>query len=687
MNSIFGQLDQSFKAVWVSNRGSVGRGVELDKLGPEQIAIFGADDYCNKDLPVSLANANFKTNKRLVLKQGIHPFVGQNNVFATRQDKRSRTSIEFTKDDIVSWTGIKAVKGAHTEQVAIGYDGLDASRSLNEILDAKPMHVNIRLSGEPIKRFFHRNFIDHRFVIDKELCLGSCDCFDACGKVPCDLIADGIIKHFNEQELFVPVRGGGQGLSGSSFLKAPLRQFVKANKIKKCTTPDTPPTLTEMVKYEIEICDDGATTIPQLYAQYPNKKIILESRYDGKSVYSFWQEATDPAPADFTMSTHVMPVCDVCPSCPTTYTEEAGLKVVQIRVACGATAPAIPGEVSSEKISTSLQGGDVYIKKTPKSTTDADIEAVFVDCMDGEIIGEEGKACVGSEVTFSWTTCENCFKTTKKYMIVLPDLDCKQNQSRLAELQAAYPGLVIADLATGECIHSYETTVESNCVPEEDCGKLVTYEFQAPAGYDGALWTEHKTPVTDPDCSEPVEETPPCCVCGVVLETAVWDRTYSECTYGWYNWHPNDAKPVRIQVNIHSLDYSNNPCDETHNYSTRLRKLSMDLGTTGELVQEYERQFLMYENKFWSSNPFVNEVDGFRVNARPHVFYDQYVLRLKKKGTYGESHMLKYQDTIDYIFYVEEGYGKDLENLINELVLSADNPDLKAVSIAATPQP
>jgi hypothetical protein len=41
--------------------------------------------------------------------------------------------------------------------------------------------------------------------------------------------------------------------------------------------------------------------------------------------------------------------------------------------------------------------------------------------------------------------------------------------------------------------------------------------------------------------------------------------------------------------------------------------------------------------------------------------------------------MLKDQGAVDYIFYVPTGEGKDLEGLINELVLSAGNPDLTAV--------
>jgi hypothetical protein len=770
MNGIFGQLDQSFKAVWVSNSGSVARGILHSHLGPEQIAIFAADNYCALDEQVSLSAPNFKTNKRLIIKQGLHPFAGQTNTFLSRQDSKPRQTFEFEASDIISWKGEKARKGARPEMVAIGYDGLDASRTLGGTLDAKPLHVNIRLSGEPIKRFFHRNFIDHRFVIDKNLCLGACDCFDACGNVPADLIADAVIKHFETQELFVPGGNGG-------FYRAPLRQFVKANKIKKCTDALVSPTLIEVKKWTISIPDDGKTTIALLQAEYPAYKITLESRIDGVSTYAFWMQEgavinevstltvttgvttttatitvnvngtayttasitsgadqnavalaiktaigssaanvggvvtitgvgadTDTsvttnttglavtaatttqgdnsgfiAPADFTITNHVQPICDTCPTCPEAYTEVVGLRVVQVRKAFGAAAPTITGSVSSVKMSSSLANGDVYIIKVPLATSDTTISTDLGVSAEYQILGTESKSCVGSTATFEWANCdESRFKTTKKFMITLPDTDCEQGESRLAELQAAYPTLVIADLAEGSCLHSYETTVESDMVAPEDCDRLVTYKFKQPAGFEGYQWVDFVTPVTEVDCTVPTAPTVPCCVAGVILETAWWDSKTGECTYGWSNWHPNNKKPVRIQVNIHSLDYSNNPCDETKYYSTIIQKLAMDMGTSGEVVQEYERNFLLYENKYWSSNPYVNDIDGFVMTAKAHLLYDQYTLRLKRRQ-YGNSYMLKDQGAVDYIFYVPTGEGKDLEGLINELVLSAGNPDLTAV--------
>jgi hypothetical protein len=673
MSDVFGQNGQAFKAAWVSNSGSVSRGAKLGNLAPEQIGIFAANQYCTKEESISLTTPNFKINKRLILKQGLHPYASQNYPALTRHTKHARESVEFEASDILSWTGIKADPEFLPERIAIGYNGLDASKSLSGKLDAKPLFVNIRLSGEPIKRFFHTNFINYRINVDKHLCVGDCDCFDACGKLKCDIVADKILDSVTKDSLFVVAKSG-------KMLKAPVRQFIKAHKVKKCDTPAVAPTLTEMRKYTISLCDDGSTTIARLAAAYPTAKIELESRIEQTSTYSMWLPSTAPVPADFTLTSHIQPICDVCPTCPDTYTAVPGLKVVQVRVACGSAAPVLAGSVSSTLMSSTLSGGDVYIIKVPLTQTDDAIVAQLTGCLEGGVIGTESKSCVGSTATFEWKTCENCFQTTKDYMIVLPDLNCTLGTDRLAELQDAYPDLVITLDKTGECIHSYKTTMTSNCVAEEDCGKLVTYEFNRPAGYDSEQWVEYKNIITAPDCTVPAASVDPCCVCGVVFETAKWDSESDQCTFGWTTWHPNNDKPVRMQINIHSLDYSDNPCDLTPEYHTVLQRLKVPVGAHGGFVQEKERNFMLHEGKAFETNPFAAKNNGFIITAKEHLFYDQYILRLKKPS-YGTSHVAAHQESYDYIFYVPSGEGKALEKLINELVLSAGNPDLRAVML------
>lgn len=773
MNSFIGQLEQAFISPFVSNSGAVSLGAKLSNLQSEQFGVF-ASDYSAGE-PTSLASPSFKTSKRMVIKTGVPYSSGQLSPALSRHTKKAKATIEFEADDIISWSGQKAdTTQGKTQKIAIGYDGVDASRTLNGLLDVKPLHVNLILQGEPIKRFFGKNRIVHRIVIDKGLCPSDCSAVDTCGNIPCDIIADAIIEKVNSENLFANV--------GTKLVQVPLNKFISASKIKKCTTDALTPTLTEYKKWQLEIQDDGITTISKLAAAYPSVKVTLDSHLDGYSMYSFWQPASASDPADFSMSRYTYPICDTCPTCPVESTVVNGVKIVQVKVLFGETLPTITGVISSTKVGSSIDLGDTYLVKVATTTSDTTIASELAGVSEYSIIGTEGKQCLVDSVTKSWTTCETCNKTVKQFRITLPDKDCGLGD-RLADLQAAYPELTVnlqtqtsitqkssvitltgtsgtatvtiggvartatfatsltvtrdnfitshaaaylsagititasgtsgilavggatmviptivnatTDLAgtattpvfitdevvRGACAASYVTEITSDCVAPLDCGLEEIYSFGKPAGFEGYQWEDFKAITTYPNCEVPTAPTEPCCSCGVVFETAVWNKTFTDCTtVGYTNWHPNEVKPVLLQVNIHSLDYSNNPCDETKHYSTVLQRISFNLGTTGEYVQEAEMAALRaYEGKKWSNNPFVNEVNGFQPIAKRHLFYDVYTLRLKHRGHESDAYILKGQQYTDYKFFIAQGQGRAFETLMNKVVLSTGRTDLQAV--------
>ena len=669
MNSVTGQLKQSFSTAWVSNSGAVDTGVSASNLGAEVFAVYSADASCQAEEPVALANPTFKKAKRVKIKQGLQYFGGGDAFALTRAKNNPRETFEFTKEDIIAWEGLKARKGSKQHIVALGYDGLDASKSLNAKLDVKPMIFTFALEGDPIQRYFGQNRVMYEFTLDKNMCPSDCECTDTCGKVHCATIQDALLKAMS-----IPYpRVLGSGVT----VKRPLTDFVKLNTISKCATPAVAPALTLFKKWQLSICDDGVSTIGQLSAALGNKKVTLESRVDSISTYSFWQKATDADPADFTITTHVQPICGACPTCPDTYTSVPAVKVIQATVACGGVLPAIAGSISTSLQASSLQGGDVYLVKVPTTVTDAAIAAAYSGCIDYTILGEETQLCVGSSVTFEWKTCETCNKTVKDYMITIGDKDCG-NADWLVELQAAYPSLVVTIDKVGTCVHSYKTTVYSDCVKDEDCDKDVVFNFKAPSPFKGQSWVEYKSINTNPDCTVVAETAPDCCACGIIVEGKVFTRNYVECRQGWEVYDPNEVLGVKVHVTAKSYDYTGNPCDDTKEYITVLQQPVLPRGASGLLVQKYEKATLAYENKFFDTNPFVNDMDGFHLVAKPHLFYDTYTLKLKRRG-HESTYINEFQDTMTYYFYVPEGKGKQLEALINPLVLSAGNPDLKAV--------
>lgn len=697
MSGHFGQIEQPFISTWVNNEGAVSKNQAYSALAPEAIGVFAADDYKNRGELKSLEKPSFTKNKRLILKQGIHKTLGNTNPIIMRSVSHPRETIELTKEDIISWTGIKARKGSVGDIVAFGYDGLDASKDIAKdiTLDAKSLYVNMRFSGEPIRRFFGKNYIDHRLVIDKGLCVGDCECFDACGKVDGDLIADKIIKEINTGFLF------HQGPK-QAFTKFPLNKLLKVSKTKKYATGESVPAIatTEYKKWSIVLPTHTTGALAKLAEKVPGITIEFDSVTPEGTVYSAWTPMTTTSLASVTLTDYLVPVCDTCPDCPVDSTKVDGVKNVQVRVACGADAPTmltenpdydsevegseefIPVELSSALISSDLIGGDVYILKFPLTTTDDSIQEWAEDqgCSLVDIIGDEGSYCVAGSTTFAWTHCETAFTTKKNYQLVLLNHHCDRSADRLEELQAAYPNLVISLKEEGDCIAAYETTIESDKLPEEECEReFGTFTFVAPASYQGFLWTPSVDILTEPVCEDPETVEKPCSVTGLIFETARWDEGFEACDFGFTSWSPNLTKPVRLQLNIHSLDYTDNFCDKTAQYSTILQYATYEKGADGRLVQEWEKIQLSYETlQGYTPVPMVNEAIGYKSVTDPTALYDIYSLEVKYKH-FDTSHTFRNMKTHVYRFAVQTGKGKQLEALINDLVLSTGNPELKAV--------
>jgi hypothetical protein len=675
MSFITSQHHQAFENFWVSNSGAIQVGVTADNLAPQGIGFFDCGANCAEE-NLSVSMPNIKKTKRMKIKQGI---VKLNDFqYISRQSNNPLETHCFTAADIVSFSGTKSDipnKGNWKQQkIALGYDGFDASKSLNAKLDAKPISFTFILQGDPIQRYFGENQISYEFSVNKDMCLGDCDCFDACGKVSCNTITENLKK---AMQFPLP-----KVLKSGAVVKRPITDFININTITKCN-PVTPPVaqiLVEYSKWSISICDDGATNISRLAAAYPLAKISQESRSEGITTYSFWQPTTAPDPVDFTLSKHVLPICGSCPTCPEVYTPVAGTKAIQVRVACGAAAPVVPGAITTELVASSLSGGDAYIVTVPTTTTDVAIETALTGCVEFAILNEQGPSCVGTDVTFSWSSCEICNKTEKEYMIVLSDKDCPAGD-HLAELQAAYPTLVIAAGQAGSCAHSYLTTVQSDCVkPSEDC--LITdefYSFTAPVPFKGKMWENSTTIQLDPNCTI-VPEVDDCCVCGIVVEGKAFHReTLAECTPGILEHNPGDLLGVRVHVTAQTWDPTGNPCDATKEYITILQNEKIPMGTPGSLLIKYERSRLAYENKLYSGNHYLDQANGFNIVAKVGTWYDNYRLVLRGKLNYDENRLMKGVDDIAYNFYFASGTGKDFETQMNSLILSAGNPELNAV--------
>lgn len=677
MSFTSGQHHQAFENTWVSNNGAVQVGATSMELVPQAIGFFNVDANCETDA-VSLSMPNIKKTKRIKIKMG-RVKSASNNEGVGRRTNNPIETIPFGANQIVSFSGKKSeVPNKYNwkqQKIALGYDGFNAKKSLTSKLDATPLLITFILQGDPVQRYFGQNQVSYEFALNKEMCTACGDCYDDCGKVSCKTIIESLKK-----SMAFPLP---KTLNSGATVRRPITDFIKLNTLTKCNPAIVAPApvLADFKKWSITICDDGATTLGQLAVQFPALNLFADGRQDGVSTYSAWLPAADLAPADFTVTKHSQPICDTCPTCPEAYTKSPALRNVQVTVECGASAPVIPGAITTTKISGSLAAGDTYLITLPIATTDAVIEAALVGCVEFTILADTVALCTGTAVSFPWVSCDTCQKAEKEYRIILNDKDCP-TADQLADLQAEYPGLVITIDQAADCLHTYKTKVLSSCVKaEEDCLPLETsYSFKAPHSFKGKLWSDDVTPIIlTPDCTVPAESTD-CCVCGIIVEGKAFHKdTMAECVPGLFDYNPGDLLGVKVHVTIQQYDPTGVACDVSKEYITILQDEKIPSVTSGTQVQKHERGRLAYEQALYSGNLVFDAANGFSLTAKPHFFYDVYRLVLKSKLNYNENGLMYGVDDIAYNFYFASGTGKSFENHINSLILSAGNPELTAV--------
>ncbi len=252
--------------------------------------------------------------------------------------------------------------------------------------------------------------------------------------------------------------------------------------------------------------------------------------------------------------------------------------------------------------------------------------------------------------TTAWVEGETYERFNKTYKITLNDDVC--GTSRLADLQAAYPDLTIAQTLTGECVGTFSTDVPSNCVPP-GCPADVPV-WVAPDAFEGIEWVAAAPTYTG---------TP---AVGVIFESSFVDRTTSECAYDFWSY---DAEPIFIEVSEHSYDYNAAPTICANEWPvTEIQAVKIPIGV-GSQVREMEAFFKGYDRKYRDANPIVRQLQDSVLQADPDQLYDQYTLEFEfqyHQAWFSE----KLTDTYRVEVYFPEGKGKQFEALVNSYVAS-----------------
>lgn len=238
--------------------------------------------------------------------------------------------------------------------------------------------------------------------------------------------------------------------------------------VKVINSENLPLDGTAYVFSELTLIDSGdSNAFAKVQAQYPNYKVTQKARSGSASVYTIMHPSTVSLTAFNQIVTDAfMKDCD---DCPAGYEELEGGVVYSVKIEddgtdLTTTVDNLPGFVTGSVVKHGNEGGiGIYTVVLDNELTDAEI-ATYVGTAGAQataqirLVGDLKEVCYDTTTTtVAWVAGDTCYASVETYTIQLKDNDC--GESRLAELQAAYPNLTIeAGAATGEASQALTLT-------------------------------------------------------------------------------------------------------------------------------------------------------------------------------------------------------------------------------------
>lgn len=628
-------MNQSFNQVFVTNSSALlPSGTTVD-LAVGQIGIFDGRTYAATVTPT------YFKNKSLVFGWGtpdlsyIAGGAGTQGILLSGIFNETEKSKEVKARLITGFRGHKAQRG-QTQIVTVGNSG-DITDTDNLFIKSEETKVlYVKLSGTPIDRLYSTQGLIRQYRVT-----GPCanDCTDTCGNIADNrFVAEQLANQINQDPKVA-------GLIKASV----ITQYIG-------TAPtDTP---TTCYNFALTVCDNGdGTSLGLVQAQYPGSTITRIARSGSNSTYGVTLP-TNSLPSAY--SNAGLTIISDCPTCPSGYTLVASAFAYEVKRADAGTSGALTTLKTDYGIVSPELGSRVNYDNGVSTyvITSATVISAPVGVDQLAALGVTRNSCViTSPSTIAWVALPNTFSYGQVYNITLADSICGTN--RLADLQAAYPNLTISVVnAGGSCVHTYTTTLQSQCVAAA-CSADARV-FVAPQAFEGVSWTAIAVDPAIPNGTT--------VLVGVKLESAWVDRITNTCTYGYY---PYNADGVHIQVSNFDPNY-NGPSElcESNWVVKTIREYKYPQGF-GAYVREQEEKSLGYYLKDYSYNALLREIEGFEFQSQPRSYYDEYVLSFKFEYLVG-GFSVEYKDSYKLHFFFPEGTGAAFEAAINSYITSAN---------------
>lgn len=411
----------------------------------------------------------------------------------------SFSTFPFKLQDVVSLkVSVPKKTDISVDELVIGYDGINDETSL-KLYKGENKELYIEFSGKLLEFLgvpdgvlgVHVPLLqDNATYKCKESCKDS-EC--TCEEVDFLPVLNYAIEYINNYSF----RGG---IKISDF--AEVSPIISHPDIKKGGE-------FVQVRYVLTVEDTGdSEALSSVQSFYGDNKIVRTSRNGNSSIYEVIYKGEDkgevPAkPVDYTTS--LPSIIKDCKSCPKGYSKVSGGFVYSVIMEDGGVnkatvveslANAVAGTAVKAKGQDFGKGSYTVILSDKLSASDR--KAFVADNPTAVVKFVEGVSdiCIKKQVTsYSWVEAGRCTFDEQAYKIVLADTKC--GESRLDELQEAYPDLDIVETGKkGGCNREYCTTVRTNVVCDEcDPMYVDVFSSEKPASYDGAKWVKDEVAI------------------------------------------------------------------------------------------------------------------------------------------------------------------------------------------------
>jgi hypothetical protein len=464
-----------------TNKGSVLKVGGAGNLAKGQFTVVSKTEATATGARVVSDFAGFPANKTLELR------LGKFAINDRARNGKAYASIPFTINDV---KGVSVSAPKTTEQkfdsVLIGYDGINPSTALTFEEGANTV-LDIILKGAPIG-FYAPDTKDY----------------------------SGVPQYMQKLHFGYPE---GTTLTNQEIVEEAVRR-AKLDILPRGANP-----ITDLIKIDVVNSEAVATAgdsytistlkvndlgdsnaLADVQAQYQAYKVEVTARVGNVTEYSILAPTSVTLP-NFSQS--VASYIKGCANCLAGYTELKAGFVYSVQIEdngadLSTTIDDLPGFVTGTVVKLGqVAGVGTYTVVLSSQLTESQKTAFLTaSTVKGtsifNYVGKVGAECAnGTATTTAWVAGKVGTASTATYKLQLKDDDC--TGSRILELQAAYPSLVITPLVgttnVGGCQRNYQTTVVTD-LQFTECSPifLQAVSSEAPSPYNFTNWTKVESP-------------------------------------------------------------------------------------------------------------------------------------------------------------------------------------------------